>query len=81
MAASASFDLTKGLSEGTFTGERSQLKEVSVHFDAINKRDRRHPSHAAALQQLRGDMSGLVQVVQDYFDVLKKMPGFDQMED
>jgi hypothetical protein len=78
VAASASFDLTEGSSEGTFTGEQSQLKEVSVHVDAINKRDPRHPSHAAAIQQLRVDMGGLVKVVQDYFDVLKQMPEFDQ---
>lgn len=78
VAASASFDLTEGSSEGTFTGEQSQLKEVSVHVDVINRRDPRHPSHAAAIQQLRGDMGGLVKVVQDYFDALKQMPGFDQ---
>lgn len=78
VAASASFDLSEGSSEGTFTGEQSQLKEVSVHVDAINRRDPRHPSHAAAIQQLRGDMGGLVTVVQDYFDALRQMPGFQQ---
>ncbi|MGH7553396.1 MAG: hypothetical protein ACREMQ_10280, partial [Longimicrobiales bacterium] len=78
VAASASFDLKQGASKGTFTGERSQLKEVSLHVDARNKRDPRHPSHAAALLQLRVDMGGLIKVVQDYFDVLKQMPDFDQ---
>jgi hypothetical protein len=78
VAASASFDMKQGSSEGTFTGEQSQLKEVSVHVDAINKRDPRHPSHAAAMQQLRGDMAGLVKIVQAYFDVLQKMPEFEQ---
>ncbi len=78
LSGSASFDLQQGSSKGTFTGEQSQLKEASVRIEVINKRDPRHPSHAASIQQLRGDLMGLVGVVQSYFDILKKMRGYDQ---
>jgi hypothetical protein len=77
-SGSASFDFQQGASPGTFTGERSQLKEAAVRYDAMNKRDPRHPSHAGAVQELRASLSGLVGIVQAYFDALKKMPGYDQ---
>ncbi len=78
LSGSASFDFQQGSSPGTFTGERSQLKEAAVRYDVFNKRDPRHPSHAASIQELRGDLTELVGVVQAYFDILKKMPGYDQ---
>jgi hypothetical protein len=76
-SASASFDFQEGSSPGTFTGERSQLKEATVRYDVINKRDPRHPSHAAAIQTLAGDLSRFVMVVQRYYDVLRTLPGYD----
>jgi hypothetical protein len=77
LSGSASFDLQQGSSPGMFTAERSQLKEAAVRYDVVNKRDPRHPSHAGAVRQLRGNLSDVVSVVQAYFDILKKIPGYD----
>ncbi len=77
VSASASFDFQQGSTPGTFTGERSQLKEATVRYDVINRRDPRHPSHAAGIQALAGDLSRFVMVVQRYSDVLKTLPGYD----
>ena len=78
ISASASFDFKGGTSPGVFTGERSQLKEAAIRFEIINKRDPRHSSHRAAIQQLRGDMGTLVEDVTTYFNTLKRMPGYDR---
>lgn len=77
LAVSASFDLQKGSSPGTFTGERSQLTEVTARYHAINKRDPRHPAHRVAIQQLSGNLAGTVVVAQSYVDVLRKAAGYD----
>ena len=77
MSLSASFDFEQGASPGTFTGERSQLREATVRFNLINQRDPRHPSHAASIQRLRGDMGPLVATVQALFDTLRSLPGYD----
>ena len=76
VSVSASFDLQQGSSPGAFTGERSQLQEATVRFNAINRRDPRHPSHLAAIQQLGANLSGVVAETQVYFDVLTKLPDF-----
>ncbi len=77
ISASASFDLQRGSTPGTFTGERSQLREVSAHFDIWNKRDPRHPSHAAAILKLADDMKQFVEDINNYFDVLKAKPAYN----
>ncbi len=74
---STSLDLNQGASPGTFTGERSQLREMSFRFSIINKRDPRHPSHEESIERLRGRMGPLVATVQGLFDVLRKMPGYE----
>lgn len=77
MAGSASFDFQQGPSPGTFTGERSQLKEVAVRFNLINRRDPRHPSHKDVIARVSDDMKSLVGTVQDIFDKLRDQPEYE----
>ena len=77
LSVSGSFDLQQGASPGVFTGERSQLREASARFNIINQRDPRHPSHAESVQELSGRTRELVATVQDLFNLLEDMPGYD----
>ena len=77
ISASASFDFSKGSTAGTFTAERSQLREASVRIDIINKRDPRHPSHARNVRRIREAMGPLAEKVNEYFEKVKAMPGYD----
>lgn len=71
MAVSASFDFQQGTAPGAFTGERSQLKEVSARFNLINRRDPRHPAHADAIREASSNMKSLVGTVQEIFNKLR----------
>ena len=77
MSVSGSFDFQQGSSPGTFTGERSQLKEVSARLNIINRRDPRHPSHADAIHQLNGSMQPLVGTVQSISNNLRNQPDYE----
>ena len=78
MAVSASFDFQQGASPGAFTGERSQLKEVSARFNLINRRDPRHSAHTDAIRQVSADMKSLVGTVQDLFNKLRDQPEYEK---
>lgn len=76
LSASASFDFQQGSSPGTFTAERSQLREAAFRVDLLNKRDPRHPAHAAAIQRLKNDMKPFVDSITKYFDALNNKPEY-----
>lgn len=77
VSASASFDLSQGSTPGTFTAERSQLREAALRIDIFNKRDPRHRSHAASIRGLNRNMKPFVAAVTAYFAALSKTPGYD----
>ena len=78
ISLSTSFDFQQGASPGTFTAERSELREATARFNFINQRDPRHPSHAASIQKLRSDMGPLVATVQALFNALSSLPGYGE---
>jgi hypothetical protein len=81
LSASASFDFQQGASPGTFTAERSQLREATVRFDIWNNRDPRDPVHAAAIAELNGDMGLFVKSIENYYAELTTKPKFQEWLD
>ena len=81
LSVSASFDFQQGSTPGTFTGERSQLKEFTTRISLINKRDPRHPDHTSSIRKVSGDMNSLVGTVQALFDRLRERKEYVDWQD
>ena len=70
LSGSASFNFQKGSSPGTFTGEPSQLEEITARLDLINERDPRHPSNAESIRELAMSMNSRITAVHDFYKTI-----------
>lgn len=78
ISGSASFDIQKGSAPGTFAGNRTQLKEASFRAEIVNKRDPMNPANATAINSVRGEISGQVQAVTDYYKKLDSLDAYNR---
>jgi hypothetical protein len=78
---STSFDTQRGPAPGTFTGERSQVTEVTARINIINHRDPRERSNWAEINRIRASMGGFVQAVSKYFGLLRARPEYASWRD